>query len=215
MRALRRFMTIRVFGEASHLVLIYSSVELCLYLQDMTYVMLDGGKSVGLRTSLLEEQSRALELLTTIVSVLQTPLSREAGGPNQLQAIQETKNLVHSTARTVVPLLSHPLSEVVEEKALETMAAIMQACRKVCEACAPGTSQAPSNGPSFELEELGRAIMRQISEKVFTYLLDGTKDNLLQTECARGFKECVEAAGGRLLSAQQVFVELLNPISHV
>lgn len=89
--------------------------------EDMTMVMVSEGKCIGLRTSLLEEQERTLEMLTNFVDALG----------------EQYEPYVDSTAKALGPLLGYVLSETVKQKALSCMAFLLQASR----AAQRGTAQ--------------------------------------------------------------------------
>ncbi|XP_026190590.1 importin-5 [Cyclospora cayetanensis] len=151
---------------------------------DMTYVMIDEGKSLGLRTSLLEEQERALELLQTIFSVLAKPLAAAAA---VAETADEVRGLLVQTGRAVTPLLRHLLSESVKERALEATGALLG----VLALCPL-------------LNDIRKALLVQTLNDTFSSLSEAEAEpDSIQSQ-ASGLVQCIETAGGGILDAVEV-----------
>ena len=147
-------------------------------------MMVDEGKSLGLKTSLLEEQERALELLQTIFSVLAKPLAAASVVP---ETADEVRGVLVGTGRAVAPLLRHMLSESVKERALDATSSLLSVL-----AMCP------------DLGDIRRALLLQTLGDTFSSLADEDADvESMQAE-ATGLVKCIESAGGDILDPSEV-----------
>ena len=146
--------------------------------------MIDEGKSLGLRTSLLEEQERSLELLQTIFTVLSRPLAAAAAVP---ETAEEVRGVLLQTGRAVTPLLRHVLSDSVKEKALEATSALLGVL-----ALCP------------HLGDIRKALLHQTLTDTISSLADAEADLDSAQTLAAALRQCMESAGGGVLDAQEV-----------
>ncbi|KEP59806.1 UNVERIFIED_CONTAM: HEAT repeat-containing protein [Hammondia hammondi] len=187
--------------------------------EDMTYVILDSNTSLGLKTSLLEEQSRALDLLCTITTVLQDPLTSASLSSAQFSP----GSFLQPLAEAVFPLLTHVLSEDIKQKALETMASLIGTCKQLVLQYARRVAQAQSEGqPQVEEEarrsgtsvkEMLRAMTLRTCGEVFKSLQeeDGDVDSMVAE--AAGLNDCLSKAGGEVFTDEEVAQQALNVFS--
>ncbi|CBZ53225.1 putative importin beta-3 subunit [Neospora caninum Liverpool] len=187
--------------------------------EDMTYVILDSNTSLGLKTSLLEEQSRALDLLCTITTVLQDPLT----AASLSSAAFSASSFLQPVAEAVFPLLTHVLSEDIKQKALETMASLIGTCKQLVlqyvqravqarsEGQAPAEEEARRSGAS--VKEMLRAMTLRTCGEVFKSLQDEDGDVDSMVAEASGLNDCLSKAGAEVFTDEEVSQQALNVFS--
>ena len=156
----------------------------------MTYVVLEDAKGVGLRTALLEEQERALELLQTVLLVLQESLAAAAA---VAATAEEVRGLLYKTAETLSPLLKHILSDSIKEKSIEAAAALLSLL-----ALCP------------QHQELKRQLLLVLLNTSFASLAAAADDAEAAQTQASALAKAIEAAGSNVLNKQEVRCYILN-----
>eukprot|EP00921_Rhytidocystis_pertsovi_P008573 GHVQ01014006.1.p1 GENE.GHVQ01014006.1~~GHVQ01014006.1.p1 ORF type:complete len:1142 (-),score=179.18 GHVQ01014006.1:1226-4651(-) len=142
---------------------------------DMTMVMVSEGKCIGLKTSLIEEQEGALDMLTSFVEVLGS----------------QYEPWIQPTTQALLPLLSYMLSADVKQKALTVMGNIIQAARKVLEE--------KGSGETVHLQ----AMLSSTANHVFQNL-SGDNASEEMTGEASGLCSCLDKAGPGVLPGPYV-----------
>lgn len=197
-------------------------------------MILDSNTSLGLKTSLLEEQGHALDLLCTITSVLQEPLAEstanlsKGGKPSPSNVILSASTFLQPVAEAVLPLLSHILSDDLKQKALITMGSLIGAARHMYDTCLSGvqeyvTKQQAGGGVSTpedveaqkKLEETAqqarefvRVMTLKTCSEIFKGLNNEEEDDAPDVESmiaeASGLGECLSKAGKDILTDEEV-----------
>ncbi|KAF8822042.1 HEAT repeat-containing protein [Cardiosporidium cionae] len=150
--------------------------------EDMTMVLLSD-KAFALKTSLLEDQKRALELIKTFCEVL----------------VEHFQDHIQSCISVILPLLSYLLSDDIKQKALNAMAELIIATRKI-------TEQSKSN------KGMLHAMICSTAEHVFKNLDeansegDFVEDASIMVAEASGLNECLMGAGPNVLPDAMVKV---------
>lgn len=85
--------------------------------EDLTVKMLSNGQCIGLKTSLLEDQEKALDLLIIIIEVLK----------------ENYEEYIEVTATSLIPLLNYELSDDIKQKALTAVSELIDAARILSE----------------------------------------------------------------------------------
>uniref|UniRef100_A0A8C9GH47 Importin subunit beta-3-like n=1 Tax=Piliocolobus tephrosceles TaxID=591936 RepID=A0A8C9GH47_9PRIM len=94
-----------------------SPKPLCDDDEDLTIALMSNGQYVGLKTSLLEDQEKALDLLIIIIEVMKDSYS----------------DYIQATATAVLPLLNYDLSDEVKQKALSATSELIEAAKILSE----------------------------------------------------------------------------------
>lgn len=159
--------------------------------EDMTMVMLADNKCVGLKTSMIEDQERVLDLLSTCVEVLR----------------EKFRDWIAPVTTALLPLLRYLLSDDVKQKALNTMAELLDAAKAVAQ---------EMNGDNRML----LAMLTNVADVVFKNLYDAHERENIDLEImiaeATGLNYCLEKAGPGVLPPQtvKVFTEKLFKLLH-
>lgn len=199
----------------------------------MTYVILDSNTSLGLKTSLLEEQGHALDLLCTITSVLQEPLAEstanlsKGGKTSPSNVILSASTFLQPVAEAVLPLLTHLLSDDLKQKALVTMGSLIGAARHMYDTCLAGVAeyatkqqtaggvltpeeleaQKKLNETAQQAREFVRVMTLRTCSEIFKGL-NGEDEDAPDVESmiaeASGLGECLSKAGKDILTDDEV-----------
>ncbi|CRG93008.1 karyopherin beta, putative [Plasmodium gallinaceum] len=144
--------------------------------EDLTITMVSNGQYVGLKTSLLEDQEKALDLLIIIIEVLK----------------ENYKEYIQATATSVLPMLNYELSDEIKQKALTAVSELIDAARIL--------SEKTDNNKSML-----HAILTAAAEKVLKSLsetkLDDNYEYILDVMIieSHGLYMCLQKAGADVL----------------
>lgn len=144
--------------------------------EDLTVKMLSNGQYIGLKTSLLEDQEKALDLLIIIIEVLK----------------ENYEEYIEVTATSVIPLLNYELSDDIKQKALTAVSELIDAARIISE---------KNNNNTTILH----AILTTSAEKVLRSLdeakLDENCEYVLEVMIieSQGLYLCLQKAGADIL----------------
>ncbi|KOB88620.1 hypothetical protein PFDG_03071 [Plasmodium falciparum Dd2] len=144
--------------------------------EDLTITMVSNGQYVGLKTSLLEDQEKALDLLIIIIEVLK----------------ENYKDYIQATATAVLPMLNYELSDEIKQKALTAVSELIESARIL--------SEKTDNDKSMLL-----AILTAAAEKVLKSLLETKLDDnyeyILDVMIieSHGLYMCLQKAGSNVL----------------
>ncbi|SCO62121.1 karyopherin beta, putative [Plasmodium berghei] len=143
---------------------------------DLTITMVSNGQYVGLKTSLLEDQEKALDLLIIIIEVLK----------------ENYKEYIEATASAILPMLDYELSDEIKQKALSAISELIEAARII--------SDQTNNNKSMLL-----AILTTSAEKVLKSLSDTKLDDNYEYVLdimiieSNGLYMCLQKAGANIL----------------
>ncbi|KJP87500.1 hypothetical protein AK88_02804 [Plasmodium fragile] len=144
--------------------------------EDLTITMVSNGQYVGLKTSLLEDQEKALDLLIIIIEVLK----------------ENYKDYIEATATAVLPMLNYELSDEIKQKALTAVSELIEAARIL--------SEKTDNNKTML-----HAILTAAAEKVLKSLsdtkLDDNYEYILDVMIieSNGLYMCLQKAGSNVL----------------
>lgn len=144
--------------------------------EDLTITMVSNGQYVGLKTSLLEDHEKALDLLIIIMEVMK----------------EHFKDYIQVTATALMPLLRFELSEDIKQKTLTAVSELIEVARII--------SEKSNNDKSMIL-----AILTSAAEKVLDSLSDVKVDDNYEYMLdsliieSHGLFMCLQKAGGDVL----------------